>query len=299
MMARTSPASSAFLLTPRDNAILDMVHDLRGCTSSQIHSRFWGANRPRAACYRRIAGLIREGYLCARRLPSLSGVGSGKRFLTLGEAGRDLIAQRLRVSVDVIGISDPKTPLFVHHHEAVSDFRIAVEIGARSLEHVEIRSWFDEPSLRSRPIRLTDTFDVRGEKRKRNLTMVPDAEFTLAVGDSVQSFLLEMDMATITMSRLALRLRGYLRFRLTRGIPILFVVPDSDRTAQIQQTIVSEARDLRLSPVGFLVATRASITATSVLTAPIWEGANGEKLALLPPSMVTRLAATQEVPWAS
>ena len=72
-------------LTNRDLSILAFAYNFGGVTADLICKRHFQAG-PGAlrACYRRIARLISQGLLTSTRLPSATGVGSGKAFLTLG-----------------------------------------------------------------------------------------------------------------------------------------------------------------------------------------------------------------------
>lgn len=128
------PSTPALPVTARDLAILDMVYSYAGCTTGQIGRRFWPAATSLTACYRRIAHLVDVGLLHDQRLPSVSGVGSGKRFLTLGPAGRNIIAQRRGTAVRAT--SDHVPPLFVDHHVTIGDFRLAHESAASGSDGV-------------------------------------------------------------------------------------------------------------------------------------------------------------------
>src|SRR5690348_13938339 len=87
-MSRSAAATSVLALTHRDLAILTMVHQYDGCVIEQIKRRFWPTFGARSACYDRLARLIAANHLHAQRLPSLTGRGSGKVFLTIGPQGR-------------------------------------------------------------------------------------------------------------------------------------------------------------------------------------------------------------------
>src|SRR5581483_2010131 len=95
-MAGTAP----LILTQRDVLLIEMVYDYRGTTIKTLHRKFFPSNTKGStrACYRRIAALVRAGYLCSRRLPAETGVGSGKAFLTVGPASRPILAETLGLS---------------------------------------------------------------------------------------------------------------------------------------------------------------------------------------------------------
>jgi Replication-relaxation len=264
--------------TARDLAIVTMVHELRGCTSAQIHARFWGAGHPPAAAYRRIGKLIEAGYLSSHRLPSLSGIGSGKRFLTLGASGRRMVAETLRIPVKELRGVDPSAPLFVHHHEAIGDFRIALETALGASPDLSLRSWTDERELRQQPMRIRDAFIARGAERSRQITVVPDAKFTLAARGRLQTFFLEIDMGTIAINRLCLRIRGYLRLQDDEPAPVLFVVPTRDRVVQISHLVRTQAMELSAGSEVVFITTRAAVTNEAIVSTPIWHRVGVEGL---------------------
>ena len=267
-MARN--VQSAIGLTTRDLAMLEMVHAYRGCTTQQLHTRFWLATSPLSACYRRVARLLETDYLAARRQPSLTGLGSGKRFLTLGPAGRFLVAQRLGLPLDAVARPDPASPIFVQHHEAVGDFRIALELAVRDGSEVAIRAWIDETRLRQEPMRVPDTSTRQGRTGTRSLTLVPDGQFILAHDGRRQTFFLEMDMGTIPLSWLHLKVRAYLIALATSPAPVLFVTNTKERATQIERTVDRQATELGGDPSLFFTTTRDQVTRHTVLSAPVW-----------------------------
>ena len=83
------------MLTARDLEILAMIFHYDGLVVDLVRRRFWPSPGARSACYDRLARLIADGYLQATRLPSLTGVGSGRTFLTIGGRGRRELAAML------------------------------------------------------------------------------------------------------------------------------------------------------------------------------------------------------------
>src|SRR5262245_39644826 len=84
-------------LTQRDLAIIRLVFDYEGVVAPIIRRRFFPTPGGEKPCYRRLRKLVDHGFLKGYRLPALSGVGSGKRFLTIGPRGRPLLAELLGV----------------------------------------------------------------------------------------------------------------------------------------------------------------------------------------------------------
>jgi hypothetical protein len=268
MSAKLSSPSRTLQLTARDLAIVDMVHAYSGCTPDQIHERFWPRGSAYSACYRRLAFLTDARYLAAQRLPSLTGVGSGKRLFTIGPTGRVLLAERHGIPVVLIRHHDAVTPLFVQHHVAIGDFRIALELAAAQLHDVHVTNWIDEAILRRSPMRVREAAQ---EGRERTITLVPDGAFTLVQRGRQQLCLLEMDMGTIAPKRLQTKIRGYLLRQTDRPIPIFFVTPTAGRAERVHGMVTVEARKIGVSPSAFFLSPQDRVTRDTVLKAPVWD----------------------------
>jgi hypothetical protein len=264
-------ARSTIQLTSRDMAIVEMIYRFAGCTVEHIHERLWPENTALSSCYRRIAWLVAAKYLAATRLPSLSGQGSGRTLLTIGPASRPLVAKLLGVPVTSLPRStDIATPLFLAHHFAVCDFRVALELATADDPTVDLVDWTLETELKRSPTRVTDTYSLQGKSRIRTITLIPDGAFTLAHHGSTERAYLEQDMATMSPKRLALKLRGYLTQQHELPVPVFFVTLTKSRAAQIIDLAAREADQLRADPTVFFVTTKDRIRKDTILHAPIW-----------------------------
>ena len=58
--------------THRDLAIIRMVYEYEGCTIEHIRRRLFKSSGASSSCYRRIARLVKQGFLKRTRLPSLT-----------------------------------------------------------------------------------------------------------------------------------------------------------------------------------------------------------------------------------
>jgi Replication-relaxation len=172
-------------------------------------------------------------------------VGSGKRLLTVGPTGRVLVAESHGIPVTLIRRHDAVTPLFVQHHVATGDFRLALELAAAQVSDVRVTNWIDEATLRRSPMRV---HDADQQERKRTITIVPDGAFTLVQGGRQQLCLLETDMGTIAPKRLQMKIRGYLLRQTDRVIPIFFVTPTASRSERVHEVVKTEARKIGVSP---------------------------------------------------
>src|SRR5437868_1764611 len=98
-----------------------MIHGYSGCSIEQIRRRFFATPGARSACYARVSLLVEEKYLAASRLPSLTGVGSGKMFLILGSRGRQVVAHELEISrSELARTSRAVSPFMLAHHLAIA-----------------------------------------------------------------------------------------------------------------------------------------------------------------------------------
>ncbi|MGH7511364.1 MAG: hypothetical protein ACREOQ_00435, partial [Gemmatimonadales bacterium] len=176
-------------LTPRDTAILALVYFYDGIIIDLIVRRFWPSPGARSACYDRVARLINAGYLRAERLPSQTGLGSGKQFLTVGPKARPILIEQYGVSPPELRHLDRDvTPLFAHHHLEICSFRLSLELAVKATPGILLEEWVLERELRKAPRKIKD------EERKTTIILVADGLFTLALSDgTVQRFALEQD----------------------------------------------------------------------------------------------------------
>src|SRR4051794_30256334 len=120
-------ASAHSHLTRRDVDVIVMTHSYAGCTVQQVRRRFFPTAGARSACYARVHRLIKDGYIVGRRLPSQTGVGSGRAFLTAGRSARPIIAAALGIAPPELGRSRARRPAIIEHHLAICDMRLSVE----------------------------------------------------------------------------------------------------------------------------------------------------------------------------
>jgi hypothetical protein len=277
-------------LTTRDQEMLALVYEYGGVLVSHLCRRYFATPGGRSACYRRLALLTRHGYLTTARLPAQSGQGSGPSFLTIGPAARPLLASMLGISPAELGrIEHRFAPLFVQHHCAICDTRLAFEL---AIQHaptpVQLVEWVPERELKRQPLRLTDP------KTTMAAPIVPDAALTLQLPDGrSQQLYLEQDMATMAPRRMRSKVRLYLALRAgTPGFPIIVLVTTTRRRqAALASWISDEAAWLRkhksipADATRFFLTTSEQLTEHTVLTEPIWQVVDGpERFSLAPPN---------------
>ncbi len=277
-------------ITERDISILVMVYQYGGCAVSHLFRRFWGVSERTLdtgnSCYRRIHQLVEAGYLHADRLPSLTGLGAGHLFLTLGPKGRAVLAEHLRLSrSDLKRLRQIITPFIGAHHLAICDFRCSLEIACARSGFAELVEWTSERELRAPPIlKITDPRPPTSTATAPLIPLISDGEFRLRLSDGAEvSARLEMDMGTIASKRIRARFRAYLAHAPVDERPVLWVVPDISRQQALTQWAAQEARLLSADtdPTIFWSTPREHIHDTTILDT-IWQVVGGPRIALLP-----------------
>lgn len=275
-------------ITPRDIKILELVYAYDTCSAHHICQRLFGTSPtpgkygPQVTCYRRISRLGQAGYLTGYRLPSLSGIGSGKLLLGLGHAGRKVLAEYLQLPRSQLKqLKHVVTPILGAHHLAVCDVRLALELACEAVPGLSLE-WVSERELRAQPIvKVKDPRPPADGLSPAEIPLIPDGQPTISLPNSAQqTFLLEVDQGTIPSKRMQSKLAGYLA--LSPDSPILWVVPDARRAEAIATWALRLAARLQKDPSIFWVALKSQITPATVLGA-IWRVVGGpEAHALIP-----------------
>lgn len=268
------PTKPTLVLNQRLMDMLTMVFDYGGCTADQLQRRFFPAPGSRSASYTWIARLRKEGLLVGVRLPSLTGQGSGKLFLTIGPNTRPVIAQRFGLtSSQLRHLKHDYAPIFVAHHLAINDFRLSLELGCEASTTFTLEEWISERELKRSPLRVTDP------ETETSTPLIADGVFTLALPDGTREhFYLELDMSTLSPKRLRAKLRLYLLQARHSPTSVLFVVPNPARQAAIVQWAKAEAEELDADPKIFWLAQAEQLTEQTILTERIWQVVGGPRL---------------------
>ena len=155
------------------------------------------------------------------------------------------------------------SPLLILHKLAICDFRVSLELESKASPLFLLTDWVNESALRQSPLTVEDP-----ETKKQTL-LIPDAGFTLisqATGRKAD-FLLEMDLATVSLKSIRGRVRGYF-LRKQNPCPVLFVVPDTKRQSAISQIALEEAKQLKANPTTIWITTQERITPDAAFSAP-------------------------------
>jgi hypothetical protein len=243
-------------MTQRDIGIIAMVYAYEGCAVEHIRKLFFHGSSVRSIpCYRRLAYLVKQGYLRSLLLPALN-----KHFLTPGARSRSILSYLLKGSeVKRIRI---ESPLLILHKLAICDFRVSLELASKASPLFLLTQWVNESALRRSPL------SVENPETKKQTFLIPDAGFTLMSQTTGRKadFFLEMDLATVSLKSIRQRLRGYLLRQ--DPSPVLFVVPDVKRLHAIVQVALEEARLLQANPTMIWITTKDRITSETASSAP-------------------------------
>ncbi len=164
-------SAQVITLTKRDIATTVMVYLFGGCSTDHVAKRLFPGLKSSRACYRHVAELVNQGYLLTQRLPSLSGVGSGKNFLTLAPKGKPVVAQALGLSVSELSRSRIDAPRFIEHHLSICDTRVNFELAVERSNLFTLLEW-----TRDRDV------EIKGKDNQgKEFILTPDGAFTLAV----------------------------------------------------------------------------------------------------------------------
>ncbi len=256
-------AAPIFLIR-RDIAILVMVHSFGGCTAEQVARRRFSTLKGLRVCYRRLAKLINQGYLSCRRLPAMTGVGSGKNFLTVTPRGRLIAAAVEGISVSDLTRSRTNAPRFIEHHLAIGDTRIAFEQAAERSPLFSMLEWRGDRQLFIR---------VDAEEADPGRNLAPDSSFILALANGgSQMFYLEQDTGSLTnRSRMRARLHGYLVSARTSHVPVLFVTTTNERLTALAELVVDAAKLEALSPQVVWLTTTERLALNDALHGRVWQ----------------------------
>lgn len=281
-------------LTARDREILKQVFTYRLLTREQIETllfpptggqdHFTKTSKARM----RLKLLFHHGYV--ERIPMFVGTAAWawRPIYRLARKGAEIVAADLGVPEKKLaywGNREDKDHrdshvsfLFLEHALKINDVRIAVSIAARKAGY-QVEKWLDDTTLKSQEMKDYVALPVGQGTRK--VAVIPDAYFALNMGTRRAHFLLELDRATMTRQRWAIRILAYLTYigsgkyttrYQTRSLRILTVTTTEQRLMNLKETTrKTGGGDL------FWFTTSDQISASSVFFDPIWRLANDER----------------------
>ena len=136
-------------LTPRDLELIRLVYAYDGCGISHVRDLLWPSLNWPSACYRRIQILGQAGYLRVHRLPALTAHGSGKALITPGPLSLNLISDSVeQPHRKSFSRMHEVSAFFAEHHFAICDFRVALELSARTIPDMSLDGWVRESEMK-------------------------------------------------------------------------------------------------------------------------------------------------------
>jgi hypothetical protein len=187
-------------MTERDINIISMVYEYEGCGVEHVRQLFFQETSNRSIpCYRRLAYLVKQGYLRSIVLPAFN-----KHFLAPGTKVGSALSRLVKEQpVKRIRL---ESPLLIMHKLALCDIRVALEVACQASPVFLLVQWVNESTLRQSPLVVADPEATTQTK------LIPDARFTLMIWRTGKSadFYLEVDRATVSLRAIRQRVRSYL-----------------------------------------------------------------------------------------
>src|SRR5690606_14378157 len=258
-------------LMARDLEILKAVHDFRIVRGNQLQALFFGSQS--TASYR-LLRLYQHGFLDRHFLPTLGGIASSPALYTLGKRGVDILRRTLDGGPKDIR-KPPNhralSPLFLEHLLQINDFRVAVTVAAREQGYT-LELWLDDFQLKANYDRVVIEVPNR---RRREVSLIPDGYFVLQVPQGRACFFLEMDRGTMTRGRFRDKVLAYQAYITsgqyekrygTRSLRVLTVTTGPKRLENLK----AEAEEARGGRV-FWFTTIDQVMTETIIDKPIWK----------------------------
>jgi hypothetical protein len=260
------------ILQPRDRKIMAALHAFRMLDREQIASLFGFQSVRRVNS--RLRKLYDHGYLSRSFLPAVRG--SAKAIYYLGPKGAGIAAQELGLDPQAIKRQRKHTAevreLFLAHTMELNDVRIAFSRAIRNHPETKMERWISDTDC----VQEYRTALLGGDQIKR---FRPDGYFRFWHKGKLNSFFLEHDRSTMTLSRFAGKVEMYLEFaRLgyyrerfgVKYFQVLVIVPTLARLENLKTAVETVINRL------FWFTTFDRVTPDTVL-GPVWQrvGAKG------------------------
>jgi Replication-relaxation len=290
-----------FQLTPRDREILQSVCDYRAMSTPQIDALLFApageradTSRVSSRCLHRLRMLSLHGLL--RRVEQEQTLSEGRKPLVyfLDRGGAEYLAARNGCTVDELGWDrqgyDVRS-LFLDHLLVSNDFRVAMTLAARANKY-SLAEWRDERAMRQEhqhePVEIVRK-DKKGVKKRYEVALIPDGYFVLDTPTYIYHHFLEIDLGTSTLQASdpgrrswARKVAAYLEYYNseayqeryhTDSLRILTITTSETRLEHLKQVTEHAGGKGR-----FWFTTIDKITATTILTEPIWHKAGSTGL---------------------
>ena len=286
----------AFQLTERDIEILKAINRYRYLRTGQVKRLVFTDNTSLQSTRRRLRFLYHDGYI-ARMVPyTRAGHGGEEVAYHLDKRGEATL-QDLGIEVLRPTKTGQVRPTFLLHALELSEFRVNLELALRSRDDLALTRFVADFELKShvhgrrdrRHYRLFD--EVQHPTTKRSYVVYPDGLIILAASHPAADetakalYFLEIDRGTEGLRIIRDKFLGY-RLYQEQGrfqkygkfskFRLLFQTTGAKRAANMAAAL----HDYQGSDM-VLITTRDQVTASTVLSEPIWRDTAGELHALL------------------
>lgn len=278
MSADAKARKDSVILTAKDFEILSLVYHYDGLTTDLILKSTYPSPSSHSYGYSRIARLSKSDFLHQTRLPSITGVGSGQSFYTLGREGRKALASLWDVPrVSLLRSDVPSSLFFIAHHLQTCETRLTItQATLRPNSPAKLKCWITERELRAQTSKVPID-DGQGKK------LIPDAYFVLNTETGEEAgFCVETDMGTVSSRRW---MEKILLYSLSAFPAVLITVPHSKRKEELLALVMEQAREQRLDPTRFWFAVNEEIRKETILNEPVWSIAGLGASILLPTAL--------------
>lgn len=238
----------ARLLSERDLAVLNLIYQHRFLTTRQVQGFHFNTpthttNQSGSRICRRVLLRLEQHGLLERPIRRVGGLqaGSASSVWMLSSTGQRL--RNFRAGVGAVGRVREPGERFVLHYLAIADTHLAVVEAARA-KQLELLTVQIEPACWRSYTGLGGSAEL----------LKPDLYAVTATGEFEDHWFIEVDRATESIPTLIKQCRQYEAYRHngteqaeTGLFPlVLWVVPDEQRTAKLQQALAI-ARDLDIA----------------------------------------------------
>lgn len=297
---RRTQHAPTFQLTERDIQVLRALYRLRVLDRPQIERLFfpnWSLT-----C-RRLRYLYLHGYIERLYRPPISNGGARGPAYRVGERGAHLLADEQGLTLAEFSYwgkrddrrhhKTERTPAYLDHALALSDFRIAMEQAATT-HQCTISLWRDDVDIHREHLANIVQVRLAENKPTQPMTLMPDGYFTLTTPDGrTGHFFVEVDRSTESVrTKWQRKIVGY-KALFTSGLfhqtyqvreqatafRVLVTTPSPERAAHLKAA-AERYGDAGASPL-FLVAPVSLVATYDALATPIWHRGGSQELTRL------------------
>jgi hypothetical protein len=269
---RTKEDLEPIRITDRDMRILHAVGDYRLLTTSQIRKLFF---RSVHKARKRLFKLWQHG-LVDRRFQAISLGDKPKDTLYVpSRHGARLLAQKggsWGKAQSKAKSSAGTSSLFIDHTIARNDFRIGLETSVTHTKDTRLVSWRHDLDIRQ----TVDVISGTASPKLQRVTLIADAKFTLAREGHGQTFFLEVDRGTVSLSRWRTRLAAYSKLLSLQQLPgrtkpfLLLVTTPSETRAENIASMNGPLQFIRHEIVFFATQLSVDNQSSNLVEASIW-----------------------------